>query len=72
MPGPRAQALELGIERDRIDPGDVREVRAPIGDATRVRARLVLRAYRAQVIDALDLDPSAAPEVVVLESESSR
>ena len=57
------------IERRRIDPGEAREVSVPIeATVVGVRARVVLRAYRADVLDALGIDASASPEVVVLET----
>lgn len=61
------------LERRRLDPGEAEEVTVAVpADVSLVRARLVLRAVRADVLDALELDPSASPEVVVLEATLAR
>lgn len=61
------------IERRRVEPGEAAEVALELGAAVReVRARLVLRAYREEVLAALGLDGRTAPEVVVLEAAARR
>lgn len=58
------------VERRRVDPGETREVRVELADGERiVAARLIFSAYRADVLDALGLDPALGPEVVVLTAE---
>lgn len=71
MAGDAAVALPTDadrIEPRRLPPGEATSVRVAITDVTALRARLVLRAYRAELLDALRVPLEVAPEVVVLET----